>query len=183
MEQTTLENCVICKENINIDDSAIELECTHNKDFHKSCLDTWIHIKCKCPLCNSPIQHLTTFYNFENGSNSPEFPEWCENILDCIIYYGIEKLYSNVPESVKKLHNILIGILYIIFSFVFTFALLVPMMVIFVFPFTKIGKNICTLLFSIFTTYFIITSLEIHNSSYYDFMKMYYTCTSNLFII
>jgi len=55
------DDCVICQDEINIDDSITTTECTHT--FHKDCLRDWCHrnqANTTCPLCREPISNTCT---------------------------------------------------------------------------------------------------------------------------
>ncbi len=47
------KSCSICMENFNDTEKIIKLKCNHC--FHKTCIESWIKIKLKCPICKFDI--------------------------------------------------------------------------------------------------------------------------------
>ncbi len=60
-EEDSNITCVICYEEYQLNDLIKTLPCRH--EFHQECIDTWLHIKPNCPLCQQHIaqqqQHAT----------------------------------------------------------------------------------------------------------------------------
>jgi hypothetical protein len=60
-ETTNMDTCSICYNDY--ENKSVKLDCTH--EFHKNCLEDWIHIgkKSTCPLCRSFIKNCTICNN------------------------------------------------------------------------------------------------------------------------
>jgi hypothetical protein len=64
------EDCVICLDDI--DTEWRELECRHR--YHKKCIDNWITVRAKCPMCMTNIKDIT----IENENNNNV---WCADYI------------------------------------------------------------------------------------------------------
>ncbi|KAJ1895204.1 hypothetical protein LPJ81_005011 [Coemansia sp. IMI 209127] len=63
-DDTENPNCVVCLEDLRVDDSVRVLECGHA--FHPVCIDKWLLKRsCRCPLCNRDTR---------NGLGLPSHP-------------------------------------------------------------------------------------------------------------
>jgi hypothetical protein len=91
--------CVICIDNIDITDLDIsKIDCNHI--FHKNCIDEWLNINKKCPICIQEIQNykssiikdnnIQTISNTSNTSNTTNRLEnrynTCSLSCMCIIF-------------------------------------------------------------------------------------------------
>lgn len=56
--------CVICLENYNLGDLLREVACGHN--FHQGCVDSWLKINKRCPLCKQDFVAATNHHKI-NG--------------------------------------------------------------------------------------------------------------------
>lgn len=45
--------CAICQDNFQVGDMVRWLPCEHC--FHQECVDQWLHVSTKCPLCECPV--------------------------------------------------------------------------------------------------------------------------------
>lgn len=56
------KECSICLESLN---TSISTKTKCNHDFHESCIDNWLDIQNKCPICRceNPISHKKYDYN------------------------------------------------------------------------------------------------------------------------
>jgi hypothetical protein len=52
-EQKGKEECVICLDEVEIEWR--DLECQHR--YHKQCIDNWIRVSARCPLCMKTIKN------------------------------------------------------------------------------------------------------------------------------
>lgn len=52
-DENLIRECVICLQNININEKIIKLRCNHY--FHKSCVLLWINKNKTCPTCRKDI--------------------------------------------------------------------------------------------------------------------------------
>mmetsp|Transcript_43106 Transcript_43106/g.41446 ORF Transcript_43106/g.41446 Transcript_43106/m.41446 type:complete len:144 (+) Transcript_43106:858-1289(+) len=46
-------SCAICLENLKVGCMVKALQCTHQ--FHSKCINNWLKLKLKCPLCKLPV--------------------------------------------------------------------------------------------------------------------------------
>jgi hypothetical protein len=52
-EDSLIRECVICIEDINVNEKIIKLSCNHY--YHKKCLLPWINVSKTCPMCRIDI--------------------------------------------------------------------------------------------------------------------------------
>jgi len=82
-KQQEKEECVIC-----LDDAETEwrdLECHHR--YHKKCIENWITVRAKCPMCMKSIKENTT----ENQNRSWEIDHITirRSVLFIVLIMGI----------------------------------------------------------------------------------------------
>lgn len=65
------EDCVICLDDIETEWR--ELECRHR--YHKKCIDNWITVRAKCPMCMKNIKDNTIENENENNN------VWCTDYI------------------------------------------------------------------------------------------------------
>jgi Ring finger domain len=46
-------NCAICMDVLKTGDMVKSLQCSHN--FHSRCINNWLLVKLKCPLCKKEV--------------------------------------------------------------------------------------------------------------------------------
>ncbi len=100
--------CVICIDNIDITDLDIsKIDCNHI--FHKNCIDEWLNINKKCPICIQEIQNykssfikdenVQTILNISNTSNTSE------NMYTCCLSYCMCVIF--IPLIIISIVNLL----------------------------------------------------------------------------
>jgi hypothetical protein len=52
-KQLEKEECIICLDDVEIEWR--DLECHHR--YHKKCIEDWIIVRAKCPMCMKPIKN------------------------------------------------------------------------------------------------------------------------------
>ena len=52
-EPTEPQNCAICIDKLKGGQMVKSLACTHK--FHSKCINDWLKVKLKCPLCKNPV--------------------------------------------------------------------------------------------------------------------------------
>lgn len=87
------ESCVVCIEDIKIQDSARIVDCNH--EFHMHCITRWVKIKNNCPLCNthvSALQYKKRIIPVEDKEESPDEPsEFLESLYCQVCGTGLDE--------------------------------------------------------------------------------------------
>lgn len=83
--------CIICYDDIETDQ--ISLKCNHH--YHKKCIQSWIHVRMNCPICNRGIERE---YLLEHGME--------ERVLNVIPVVEDEQLVLD-EEAQRRFSNFL----------------------------------------------------------------------------
>eukprot|EP00730_Choanoeca_flexa_P008785 TRINITY_DN12535_c1_g2_i11.p3 TRINITY_DN12535_c1_g2~~TRINITY_DN12535_c1_g2_i11.p3 ORF type:complete len:104 (+),score=24.95 TRINITY_DN12535_c1_g2_i11:963-1274(+) len=57
--------CIICLGQFEVDEEIRTLPCKH--EYHKDCIDPWIHTNGTCPLCKQNVRQAITAKGASNG--------------------------------------------------------------------------------------------------------------------
>jgi hypothetical protein len=89
MSDDYIERCYICLEKLN--DECDKLKCGCFNRCHTICLDAWITVQNKCPICKQKIiemQTPTKNYNFNDNDNEEDNFELELELDDNDIFYN-----------------------------------------------------------------------------------------------
>jgi len=167
------EDCIICSTQVMFENCAIQLVCIHKKQYCKDCIDTWGKINPSCPSCRSAIP-TDRIPNYDSNEY-PLPPKFFIKLVDFFVKIGEYFFLDHVPKWTNYFPDIVKCLIYIAFSFIFTFGILLPIFLIFYFLQTKIGQNIIKILIIIGFGYYAIDDYQ-NDQLLYKPENMYDVC-------
>ena len=153
--------CIISKSDCN-DNTKHIMNCSHHNEFHEECIIEWANTDNICPLCRVPLKITGNKGNEEIGP-----PLFFIKLMDYIALKMEGIFFTPPPNTLIGYFPIFLKMfLFLCFSMVFVVLLLLPILLITVFPFTEFGDKVCKFL----TTIAVFYSAYKHGEHYYDFV-------------